>query len=159
MKGTLLAVYISVYIGDVSQAHYTVQFYATWNLHEPEPGVYNFEGFADIETFLEIANDLDLLVLFRPGPYACGEWEFGGFPWWLGSKYVKHFFLRSFLIVCLRRRCSCNVKAEQCHRLKSKKISCALRENNNNVHKYDHGVWNSNYGHYSKLVIELHLNE
>jgi len=23
------------------------------------------------------------MVILRPGPYACAEWEFGGYPWWL----------------------------------------------------------------------------
>lgn len=32
--------------------------------------------------------DLDLLVLLRPGPYICAEWDFGGFPWWFGSSKV-----------------------------------------------------------------------
>jgi beta-galactosidase len=22
-------------------------------------------------------------VVMRPSPYACAEWEFGGYPWWL----------------------------------------------------------------------------
>lgn len=29
----------------------TVETYVPWNLHEPKPGVYNFDGFADIEQF------------------------------------------------------------------------------------------------------------
>lgn len=68
-----------------------MQFYVTWNLHEPQPGVYKWDGFGDVERFLEIANDLDLMVLLRPGPYACGEWEFGGFPAWLASKKVSMY--------------------------------------------------------------------
>lgn len=51
--------------------------------------MYEWDGFADVERFLEIANELDLMVLFRPGPYACGEWEFGGFPYWLASDRVR----------------------------------------------------------------------
>jgi beta-galactosidase len=30
--------------------------------------------------FVEIAGELDLLVIFRPGPFICAEWEFGGLP-------------------------------------------------------------------------------
>lgn len=67
----------------------SLQFYVTWNFHEPQPGVYKWDGFGDVERFLEIANELELLVLLRPGPYACGEWEFGGFPAWLASDKVR----------------------------------------------------------------------
>lgn len=35
--------------------------------------------------FLEIAQSLDLLVLLRPGPYICAEWDAGGLPAWLLS--------------------------------------------------------------------------
>lgn len=70
-----------------------LQWYVTWNFHEPKPGVYRWDGFADVERFLEIANELDLMVLFRPGPYACAEWEFGGLPWWLASDSVWPLFL------------------------------------------------------------------
>ena len=59
--------------------------------------MYNWEGFADVERFLEIANELELLVFLRPGPYACGEWEFGGFPAWLGSKYVSSYAIQHFV--------------------------------------------------------------
>jgi beta-galactosidase GanA len=27
-----------------------------------------------------------MLVILRPGPYICGEWEFGGLPAWLLTK-------------------------------------------------------------------------
>lgn len=34
------------------------------------------------------AQELGLLVVLRPGPYICAEWDFGGFPWWLASSKV-----------------------------------------------------------------------
>jgi beta-galactosidase GanA len=60
-----------------------VQTYVAWNIHEPTPGVYNWEGLGDIITFLTTAAKYNLYVILRPGPYICGEWEFGGFPYWL----------------------------------------------------------------------------
>lgn len=61
----------------------TVETYCPWNLHEPEPGVYNFSGYLDIERFIQTATELGLYVIIRPGPYICAEWEFGGLPGWL----------------------------------------------------------------------------
>ena len=62
-----------------------IQTYIAWNLHEPSPGVYDFEGGRNIFQFLEIAQSLDLLVILRPGPYIDAEVDFGGFPWWLAK--------------------------------------------------------------------------
>ena len=56
-----------------------------WNWHEPVPGVYNFEGGADLIAFLRLAANSGLLVLLRPGPYICAEWDFGGLPAWLAD--------------------------------------------------------------------------
>ena len=53
--------------------------YVTWNLHEPEPGQYQFSGQADLEGFLRTAQDAGLLVILRVGPYICGEWEMVGY--------------------------------------------------------------------------------
>ena len=61
----------------------TVETYVPWNLHEPRPGKFNFEGLADIVRFIETAGELGLHVIVRPGPYICSEWEFGGLPAWL----------------------------------------------------------------------------
>ncbi|XP_018321352.1 beta-galactosidase-1-like protein 3 [Agrilus planipennis] len=68
----------------------TVETYIPWNLHEPQPGVYDFgnggsdfQDFLDLEHFLKLAKQEDLFVILRPGPYICGEWEFGGLPSWL----------------------------------------------------------------------------
>ena len=60
-----------------------VEVYTPWNLHEPRPGEFDFSGRCDLVRFIELAADQGLDVLLRPGPYICGEWEFGGLPWWL----------------------------------------------------------------------------
>ena len=49
--------------------------YVPWNYHEPEPGVYNFNGSRDLFAFLKEATLANLLVILRPGPYICAEWE------------------------------------------------------------------------------------
>lgn len=61
----------------------TVETYTCWNLHEPQKGVYNFEGMLDVERFIEIAKKVGLYVIVRPGPYICAEWDCGGLPPWL----------------------------------------------------------------------------
>ncbi|KAJ8637854.1 hypothetical protein MRB53_012121 [Persea americana] len=61
----------------------TIQTYVPWNLHESQPGKWTFEGMADIESFLKLAQKLGFLVMLRPGPYICAEWDLGGFPAWL----------------------------------------------------------------------------
>uniref|UniRef100_A0AAA9SUR3 Galactosidase beta 1 like n=2 Tax=Bos TaxID=9903 RepID=A0AAA9SUR3_BOVIN len=67
-----------------------VQFYVPWNYHEPEPGVYNFNGSRDLFAFLKEATLANLLVILRPGPYICAEWEMGGLPAWLLRKPKIH---------------------------------------------------------------------
>lgn len=64
----------------------TVCAYLFWNLHETEPGKFNWTGMADAAAFCRLAKEQGLYVILRPGPYACAEWEFGGFPWWLLKK-------------------------------------------------------------------------
>ncbi|XP_065866743.1 beta-galactosidase 17 isoform X2 [Euphorbia lathyris] len=61
----------------------TIQTYVPWNLHEPQQGNLVFEGIADLVSFLKLCQKLDFLVMLRPGPYICGEWDLGGFPAWL----------------------------------------------------------------------------
>jgi beta-galactosidase len=60
-----------------------VTTYVFWNAHEPRPGVFDFSGDLDIAEFIREAQQEGLYVILRPGPYACAEWEFGGFPSWL----------------------------------------------------------------------------
>ncbi|XP_024391884.1 beta-galactosidase 17 isoform X2 [Physcomitrium patens] len=60
-----------------------IQTYVPWNLHEPRPGLLNFNGSADLLSFLKLAQELDFLVILRIGPYICAEWDLGGLPAWL----------------------------------------------------------------------------
>jgi Glycosyl hydrolases family 35 len=77
----------SYFLRFTHQHIYDCGSYVPWNLHEPEKGVYDFgqgnndmSPFLDLVTFIKIAQEEDLFVLFRPGPYICSEWDFGGLP-------------------------------------------------------------------------------
>jgi beta-galactosidase len=61
----------------------TVETYVFWNVHEPAPGKFDFSGQYDVAEFVREAQQEGLFVILRPGPYACAEWDFGGFPAWL----------------------------------------------------------------------------
>lgn len=73
----------------------TIATYVFWNVHEPEPGVWNFAGNADLPEFLRDAQQEGLQVILRAGPYSCAEWEFGGFPAWLLADPKMETALRS----------------------------------------------------------------
>ena len=79
-----------------------VETYCAWNMHEKKIGEYDFSGILNISEFIKSAQKAGLMVIVRPGPYICAEWEFGGLPWWLMSddeieircsnkKYIEHF--------------------------------------------------------------------
>lgn len=73
----------------------TVATYVFWNYQEPSPGVWDFKtGNRNIAEFVKIAGEEGMMVILRPGPYACAEWEFGGYPWWLQKE--KSLVIRSF---------------------------------------------------------------
>ena len=61
----------------------TVATYVFWNLHEVEPGKWDFSGDKNLAEYIRIAGEEGMMVILRPGPYVCAEWEFGGYPWWL----------------------------------------------------------------------------
>ncbi len=61
-----------------------VATYVFWNFHETAPGKWDWTtDNHNIRAFLKTAQEEGMMVILRPGPYACGEWEFGGYPWWL----------------------------------------------------------------------------
>jgi beta-galactosidase len=81
----------------------TVATYVFWNYHHPSPGVWDFStGNHNLAEFLRIAKEENLFVILRPGPYACAEWEFGGYPWWLlkDSNLVIRSYNQPFLDSC-----------------------------------------------------------
>ncbi len=62
----------------------TVATYVFWNFHETSPGNWDFTTENhNLREFINLAAAEGLMVILRPGPYACAEWEFGGYPWWL----------------------------------------------------------------------------
>ncbi len=80
-----------------------VETYIPWNFHEPRKGKFRFEGMADVEGFVRLAQQVGLYVILRPSPYICAEWEWGGLPAWLlgedgirlrcsDPRYLKHVF-------------------------------------------------------------------
>ena len=64
----------------------TICLYVFWNVHEPTPDSFDFEGQNDVREFVKLCQTNGMLVILRPGPYVCAEWEMGGLPWWLLKK-------------------------------------------------------------------------
>ena len=60
-----------------------ISTYVFWNCHEPEPDVWDFSGDHDVAAFIRTCAEEGMMVILRPGPYVCAEWDYGGFPWWL----------------------------------------------------------------------------
>lgn len=46
-----------------------ISMYTFWGLHNPSPGVLDFEGWKHLGPFFEAANQAGLWVVARPGPY------------------------------------------------------------------------------------------
>lgn len=63
-------------------------------MHEPEFEAWHWKGDADILEFLNIAQQEDLLVLLRPGPYICAERDF------VSSRVVKNSKTLVFESLC-----------------------------------------------------------
>ncbi|XP_032786676.2 beta-galactosidase [Daphnia magna] len=60
-----------------------LETYVEWVSHEPQPGSYVFEGNLDIESYLQLAQNFNLSVILRPGPFIDAERDMGGLPFWL----------------------------------------------------------------------------
>ncbi|KAL5778798.1 hypothetical protein ACOSQ2_009535 [Xanthoceras sorbifolium] len=60
-----------------------IQTYVFWNLHEPQPGQYDFSGRKDLVSFIKEIQAQGLYVSLRIGPFIESEWTYGGLPFWL----------------------------------------------------------------------------
>ncbi|MEX0775793.1 MAG: beta-galactosidase [Phycisphaeraceae bacterium] len=60
-----------------------IETYVFWNLHENEPGEFDWEGDKDLRAFVQMIGQEGMYCMLRPGPYVCSEWDFGGLPAWL----------------------------------------------------------------------------
>ncbi|KUI52523.1 Beta-galactosidase [Cytospora mali] len=64
----------------------TIFSYVYWNLLEPDQGQWlGNKPSNDIAEYFRIAREEGLHTVLRPGPYICGEREWGGFPAWLAT--------------------------------------------------------------------------
>jgi beta-galactosidase GanA len=64
----------------------TIFSYVFWYQLEPSPGVWKTsQPEKDIAEYFRQAQEEGLNVVLRPGPYICGEHDFGGFPAWLSE--------------------------------------------------------------------------
>ena len=63
-----------------------ISCYFDWGYHSAAPGVYDFTGVRDLDLFLDLANQVGLYVIARPGPYINAETDGGGFPAWLNRE-------------------------------------------------------------------------
>ncbi|MCQ2387865.1 MAG: beta-galactosidase [Clostridia bacterium] len=95
-----------------------VETYVCWNCHEEKEGEFNFKDNYDLAKFLDLAKEMGLYAVVRPGPYICSEWDFGGLPWWL-LKY-KDLKVRCYDKLFLRK-CEPYLK-NVCKILKSRQI-------------------------------------
>ncbi|CAE7133094.1 unnamed protein product, partial [Rhizoctonia solani] len=62
-----------------------VSIYLHWGLTEGKRGTLNFEGHRSVTKFLDVAKDVGILVIVRPGPYINAETAGGGLPAWTGN--------------------------------------------------------------------------
>ena len=60
-----------------------IDTFVFWNVHEPKPGQFDFEGDHDLRRFVETIGEEGMYCILRPGPYVGADWDFGGLPPWL----------------------------------------------------------------------------
>ena len=57
-----------------------VSIYFNWDYHSPRRGVYDFSGVRDVDRLLDMAAEVGIYVIARPGPYINAETDGGGLP-------------------------------------------------------------------------------
>ncbi len=63
-----------------------ISTYLAWNIHEPVEGQWELADRNDLVEFVNLAEELGLYVILRPGPYVGADLDFGGLPAWLTAK-------------------------------------------------------------------------
>lgn len=66
-----------------------VEIYFNWNFHSPRRGAYDFSGVRDVDRLLDMAAEVGIYVIARPGPYINAETDGGGLPGWLVTEAGK----------------------------------------------------------------------
>lgn len=70
-----------------------VSIYVPWNWHEKHEGHFDFKGEThpkrDLLSALDLIQDMGFYIIFRPGPFICSEWLYGGYPEWLYIDYPE----------------------------------------------------------------------
>ncbi|KAK7840935.1 beta-galactosidase 6, partial [Quercus suber] len=54
-----------------------IQTYVFWNLHEPQPGQYDFSGRYNLVQFIKEIQAQGLYACLRIGPFIESEWNYG----------------------------------------------------------------------------------
>ncbi len=66
-----------------------VATYVFWNEHELQPGQFTWDQRKDLQEFLRLCKQEDMLVWLRIGPWCHGEQLYGGHPSWINSMNGK----------------------------------------------------------------------
>jgi beta-galactosidase GanA len=69
-----------------AEGYNATSIYFDWAFHSPKQGVYDLTGVRDVEKLLDIAQEVGIYVIARPGPYINAETSSGGFPGWLSNQ-------------------------------------------------------------------------
>ena len=78
----------------------TIFSYIYWNELEPYPGTwdwYGIGGMNDIGLWYKTISEVGLHAVLRPGPYVCGERDWGGFPAWLSQVSNREFDVNIYI--------------------------------------------------------------
>jgi hypothetical protein len=71
----------------------TIFSYLYWDQLEPTQGKWATDNNNDIAGWVQSAEKHGMRLILRPGPYICGEHEWGGFPSWLST--INNMTVRS----------------------------------------------------------------
>lgn len=85
-------------LGLLQQAGFnTMATYIPWLWHQPKESIYDFDGHShpmrDLSGFLDLASDMGLWIIPRPGPYIMAETINEGIPPWVFEKYPQIAFI------------------------------------------------------------------